>query len=60
MMLYCHEASVMQKNWFAVFKITVTERACNQNMSITTVSISKLLVCLLCNQTWFDNTASLS
>ena len=40
----------MQKNWFAIFKIKVTEYDC---------FLLHLLNCwFVCNQTWFDSTAS--
>ena len=48
--LWCIIASqnVMQKDWFAIFKIKVTARAHDQNMTVSTISSEFLLYLLNC------------
>ena len=48
--------SVMQKNWFIVFSVEVTVRA--YIIKIWLFLLYLLHYWLVCNQTWFDSTAS--
>ena len=56
MVVYYHEAMCLAENWFTIFNVEVTMRA--YIIKIWLLLLYLLNCCSICNQTWFDSTAS--